>query len=61
MESRPDRMLVSRDIKPVSAERLGDGLTYKARFFYHVVWNRIMLHLSVVRDAYEEKRGRSCK
>lgn len=61
MQSRPDRVLISQDLQPVSAQVTGDGSVYKALFFYHVVWNRFMLYLAAVDDANQGQRGRSCE
>ena len=61
MESRPDRMLISRDLKAVSARQVGDGAVYKSKFFYHIIWNRLMLYLTAINDASQGKHGRSCE
>ena len=59
-ESRPDRVFVSDDLAVTSAELHGYGTTYRRKFMYHVLWQRLERVLSATYDSWQGQRGRSC-
>ena len=60
LTSRPDRLLVSRDLTPAQVSLQGAGAAYGARRSREVWWHRAWQALQAASDSYHGKSGFSC-
>ncbi|CAH1784065.1 unnamed protein product [Owenia fusiformis] len=61
LESRPDRILASKQFRPVNSKLTGNGTQYKALYSSHIIWNRMRNVLYAGYETYLGFKGRSCR